>query len=507
MAELSAACLAHFKGRPCLGCPLDGEQDYEQDCLLSYSPIPRKVSATCDKFLSQRTDSTVSSCTECLKLKPSATESVTADINTFSDEYSATFSTMDVENAFLDEKVFKSEEMKAGQLEFDEIEDSAYTTLPDIDIKSILKGNKKLSESEKSDTNNQLSLRCESCAESFDDRRKYELHKAYHGGDPLYKACEVCGKVVHTYTYKNHMKRYHNKNETFYVQCHWCDQTYSTSNYDTHAMRKHFYGKFICYKCPFSAYSANTLVSHIKEDHEDLKLARCPCCKTDVLLTVLESHYQGCILAKLSSEEKCNRMCDKCGKTFHTWKHFLDHKKMHLRKEGNESLFKHCDKCDKKFACSTSLKEHVQVFHDNIMFICELCPMTFKTTKSLKLHINQFHSTDKIFECKVCGIRKGSISNLRKHERVHSEPKFQCSFCPKKLSSQQTLAAHERHHTGEKSFKCSRCSAAFTSLHGLSAHTKGVHKIAGPRGGITGWKSYKNNDYIFAQSKSEYQYP
>ena len=283
------------------------------------------------------------------------------------------------------------------------------------------------------------------------------------------------------------MKRCHNKNDTFYVQCHWCDQIYSTVNYDAHAMRKHFYGKFICYKCPFSAYSANDLASHIEEEHDDCKLARCPCCKTDVFLTVLESHYQSCILAKFNLKEKCNRMCDKCGKTFHSKKHFYDHKKVHLRKEGDESLFKHCDKCDKKFACSTSLKEHVQVFHDNIMFICELCPMTFKTTKSLKLHINQIHSTDKTFECKVCGVRKGSISNLRKHERVHSEPKFQCSFCPKKLSSQQTLAAHERHHTGEKSFKCTRCPAAFTSNMGLAQHTKGVHKIAGQRGGKTGW--------------------
>ena len=133
----------------------------------------------------------------------------------------------------------------------------------------------------------------------------------------------------------------------------------------------------------------------------------------------------------------------------------------------------------------------MQVFHENILFICELCPLTFKSKTTLKYHMNQVHSTDKIFECKVCGIRKGSESRLRLHEQSHSESAFQCSFCPKKLSSQQTLAAHERHHTGEKSFKCSRCSAAFTSLHGLSAHTKGVHKIAGPRGGITGLKSYK----------------
>ena len=169
VAELSSACLGHFKGRPCLGCPLDDEQEIEQDCLLSYSPIPRKVSATCVKFLSQGTDSTVSSCHECLKLKPSAPETVTADMNTFSDDESAAFATMEVENAFLDEKMFKGEEKEACQLELNETDDSAYTSVPPIDKKCILKGKGK---SEKSDTTNQLSLRCEPCGKTFDTRQK-----------------------------------------------------------------------------------------------------------------------------------------------------------------------------------------------------------------------------------------------------------------------------------------------------------------------------------------------
>ena len=478
-AELSFACLAHFKGRPCLGYPLDDEQETEQDCLLSYSPIPRKVSATCDKFLIQGTDSTVSSCPECLKLKQSAPEAVISDINTFSDDDNATTAILDVENAFLEEKMFKGEEDEPCQLETNETEDSAYTTVSHT-----------IKKSEKSDSSYQLLLKCESCAKTFENRQKYEIHKAHHGGDPLYKACELCKKVIQCNEFQDHMKNRHKKNETFYVECHWCDKKLSTNSYECHAMRKHFYGKFICHKCPFSAYSANVLASHIQEGHEDCKLARCPSCKTDIFLTALESHYKSCIVTKIKLEDKLNQMCDKCGKTFHSKKHFYDHKKFHLREEGDESLYKHCDKCDKKFVLSHSLKEHMQVFHDNIKFICELCPMTFNSNNGLKYHINQFHSADQRYECKVCGVRKGSISHLRVHEKIHSES-FQCSFCPKKLKSQQTLEAHERHHTGEKSFKCSMCSAAFTSSKSLRAHLRGVHKIAGPRGGITGWKSYK----------------
>lgn len=490
VAELSTACLAHFKGRPCLGCPLDDEQEIQQDCLLSYSPIPRRVSATCVKFLSQGTDSAVTSCPECLKLKQGPPVTGMADMNTLSDYDSATFAAMDVGNAFLDEKMFKGEEELACQLKMNETKDSEYTTVPHTEKKSILKG-MELSGSETTNPSKQLQLNCESCGKTFDNREKYEVHKARHGGDPLYKACELCGKVVKCSEFKDHMNNRHNKNETFYIQCHWCDKKLSTNSYEYHALKQHFYGKFICYKCPFSAYSANALTSHIKEDHEDCKIARCPSCKTDVDLTTLESHYQSCIVTKLNLEDKRNQMCDKCGKTFHKRKSFQNHKKFHLREEGDEDLYQHCDKCDKKFVTPLSLRQHMQVFHDNIKYICELCPKTFNSMSLRRIHMNQVHSTDKRYECKVCGARKGSESHLRVHERIHSEPKFQCSFCPKKLSSEQTLTAHERHHTGEKNFKCSMCSAAFTSSKGLRAHMRGAHKIAGPRGGITGWKSYK----------------
>ena len=137
-------------------------------------------------------------------------------------------------------------------------------------------------------------------------------------------------------------------------------------------------------------------------------------------------------------------------------------------------MYYFCDKCDQKFARMETLKEHVKVVHENIRYSCSLCQMTFNTKVTFRYHNIQIHSTDKRYECKVCGIRKPTVSHVRRHERIHSDFQFQCSFCPKKLSSQYTLTAHERLHTGEKSFKCSMCSAAFASRHGLAA-TEEVH--------------------------------
>ena len=52
------------------------------------------------------------------------------------------------------------------------------------------------------------------------------------------------------------------------------------------------------------------------------------------------------------------------------------------------------------------------------------------------------------------------------------------------------LIAHERYHTGERSFPCSLCNAAFTDHGRLVAHQRGAHKIA-RRGGQIGWANKK----------------
>ena len=261
--------------------------------------------------------------------------------------------------------------------------------------------------------------------------------------------------------FRRHMRITHKVptlNTSFLIQCQWCEKKVSTQYFHQHAIREHDYGQFWCEKCPFSAYSAKDLIAHIEEGHKEDQFARCPSCKKEVLLTHMEIHYRSCILSKLRLKGKCKKLCAKCGKTLPNRKAF---------------------------------KEHVQSAHENINFGCLLCQLTFNKETQLKRHNIIVHSTDKRYQCKVCGVRQGCESNLRRHERIHFDSRFQCSFCPKKLSSQYTLTAHERLCSGEKPFKCSICSAAFASQHGLAAHTKGVHKIAGPRGGKTGWNNHK----------------
>ena len=310
----------------------------------------------------------------------------------------------------------------------------------------------------------------------------------------MYMNCEECGVAVQSNSYNSHMFRRHKLSGNFYMQCKWCEKKISTKHYYQHAMRKHFYGKFICEKCTFCDFSAKGLVDHIRESHKD-EFAWCPCCDKEVLLNHLESHYRSCILSKLKPGKE---VCAKCGETFGSKGglniHIKSHKRKELAKEGKEdnSLYYFCDQCDKKYSQMKYLKLHIQSVHEKLQFNCSICNMAFDQARKLKNHNAQVHSTDKRLECKVCGVRKPDEWHLRLHERSHEDAQFQCSFCSKRLKSQESLTAHERQHTGEKPFKCPICSVAFVSKHALAQHTKGAHKIEGPRGGKTGWKFAKN---------------
>ena len=65
---------------------------------------------------------------------------------------------------------------------------------------------------------------------------------------------------------------------------------------------------------------------------------------------------------------------------------------------------------------------------------------------------------------------------------------FKCSYCGKMFRKKENMEAHEGQHRGDKpAFPCSLCTAQFPLKERLNQHMKGVHKIAGPKGGRTGW--------------------
>ena len=71
VSQFVEACSSHFKGRPCIGCPVPSNEISWENYLISQTPIPRKISRACRKVLAPGTDKEVKSCPDCLTLSDS----------------------------------------------------------------------------------------------------------------------------------------------------------------------------------------------------------------------------------------------------------------------------------------------------------------------------------------------------------------------------------------------------------------------------------------------------
>ena len=604
VAQLTEACISHFKGRPCIGFPVPTEDENGQNYIISQTPITRKISQTCQKVLEPSTDPAMKSCSDCLKLGDSEVQpeqDLEADIteklfkegephfnmkeerkfevnfkfscitddcsyrtnnyrdfkahsqqlshlstlvnlshgtlgeqNTSNESIEPTKKTHLQDNNCIisplkdtypilvtDNEIFKCKKCAfSGDLsKFEEHIKTVHNEIEDykcLHCNFTASKNKHLMIHMKKDHKNkcpkcnfetirrkQLLLHvkkehdvlppgqnCEACGKFCRSRRSFELHQASeHGKGPLQKKCEVCEKPIQCVYFVKHMLMSHGIRGRFDKQCYWCKETFSTVSLLPHAMKKHFYGKFLCERCTFCGNFARELVDHMNENHEEVSSTKCPICKNNHPMEHLEVHYENCIKESYQTDE----MCASCGKKFKSRKALKKHSKFYCReeveKEGGTSF---CEKCGNKYADPRSLRDHIRSAHENFAFKCKLCSLTFSSKTKKDKHTIIAHSTDDRYKCRFCGLRKGNVNDVKKHERVHEDPKFQCRFCEKKLKSPTALEGHERNHTGEKPFECDVCSNGFVTLQSIQQHMRGVHKITGPRGGKVGWSTNKS---------------
>ena len=68
--EFKEACMSHFNGRPCIGNLTHVAVNKEglHNFVISQTPIPRKISLSCQKILDPATDISIKCCPHCHKL-------------------------------------------------------------------------------------------------------------------------------------------------------------------------------------------------------------------------------------------------------------------------------------------------------------------------------------------------------------------------------------------------------------------------------------------------------
>uniref|UniRef100_A0A8C6VI24 C2H2-type domain-containing protein n=1 Tax=Naja naja TaxID=35670 RepID=A0A8C6VI24_NAJNA len=185
---------------------------------------------------------------------------------------------------------------------------------------------------------------------------------------------------------------------------------------------------------------------------------------------------------KIPTQE--NYVCQHCGKRMRTKSAFVNHGKIHRRKqqpyshlerEGNTSqegpLIPHQETHTggKLSLCSDS-KDKMAGRHSVELQTAILRKLQCSPSKGTTICDQQMKHV-----CSRCKKSFRSRTNLLIHEKNHTENRpFPCTQCKKSFFSVTALKVHMRIHSGEKPFKCSECDFRCNALCNLNRH-KATH--------------------------------
>jgi KRAB domain-containing zinc finger protein len=117
--------------------------------------------------------------------------------------------------------------------------------------------------------------------------------------------------------------------------------------------------------------------------------------------------------------------------------------------------------CSWEFTTASKLKAHLET-HSQKKIPCSICNKIFCSETALNVHLVQ-HSDSNPWKCSKCEKKFSCHSSMKNHfDNLHSQNfKFRCDICQFGASNKSSLERHMVSHKEEKDFRCILCGNYF----------------------------------------------